>query len=131
MEKHLGWIVGITGALLLGAVSPLLVQSSHQQPQGMTQTTSTPSAVTLAADAATDGTARQDTTVQDTKITSHVREAGVIAKTAVGGGQVHQLSSSQVQGQDVWRVDVTKPQEHWVVTVSKSDYSVLGKQRLV
>lgn len=133
MERHLGWFVGAAGAVLFGAVSPMLMLSSSAGARsGASAVSASPSAVAESSQsnmAMSTGTASAKS-ISDPMFTYHIRQAGVVATQAVGGGSVNKLAPDTVQGQNVWKVYVKKPQEHWVVTVSKHDYSVMNKVRL-
>ncbi|QQE78054.1 hypothetical protein [Alicyclobacillus sp. SO9] len=133
MERHLGWLVGAAGAVLLGAVSPMLLLSSSAQLQaGASGVPRSPSAVSLPNDApiAVNNPTASYKSNRSAMLTYHIRQAGVVATQAVGGGRVNKLATDTVGGHSVWKVYVTKPKEQWLVTVSKHDYSVMKKIHL-
>jgi hypothetical protein len=145
VEKHLGWIVGGVGTLLLGAMLPVMAATvstpnSEGSTQGSIQGHASSTTHTVAATPFTqlppgarfevtsgshDLRPNQNLTGQE-----KVREVVKLAKMRVGGGQVTQIEPQKRSSQGIWNVRIAQPNGTWQVKVSMSDYSVVQVDKL-
>ena len=144
MEKHLGWIVGTVGTLLLAAIVPVMAAMNTQgntesASQGIMKgqvTSSSDVAATtpftqLSPDAHLQAATKSHDVRPNLDMTGDkVRAVIKLATTRVDGGEVTQIEPQSTASQRVWNVRIQQPNAVWQVKVSLSDYSVVQVDKL-
>lgn len=144
MEKHLGFIVGTVGTLLLAAMVPVMAAMNTQGNTGRASQDSMTGQTSPTADGAMappfaqlNQDARLGSTSKDQNFRSNfdmtgdkVRAVIQLATTRVGGGEVTQIEPQPTASQRVWNVRIQQPNAVWQVKVSLSDYSVVQVDKL-
>ena len=144
MEKHLGFIVGTVGTLLLVAMVPLMAamntqgnteRASQGSMKGQTSLTAdgavAPASAQLTPDARLGSTSKSRNVRSNFDMTGDkVRAVTKLATTRVGGGEVIHIEPQSTASQRVWNVQIQQPNAVWQVKVSLSDYSVVQVDKL-